>query len=146
LPSPEAELEEVKENEENQPSTAKEAFAAPEPSSLIEETKSRSKSDKIEKDEKSTDVKNIFKVSEFDVLREMGDKEPEELFGISGEKSKFAYKKPEEEKKVEKDTGKDQIQGVQKSRNEKRRKAEAAARRLKKKGNQKDELEFEDMV
>lgn len=91
-------------------------------------------------------MKNIFKVSEFDVLREMGDKEPEELFGISGEKLKFAYKKPEEEKKAEKDTGKDQIKGGQNSRYEKRRKAEAEARRLKKKRNYKGELEFEDMV
>lgn len=85
-------------------------------------------------------------MSEFDVLREMGDKEPEELFGISGEKLKFAYKKPEEEKKAEKDASEDQILGGPKSRSEKRRKAEASARRLKKKGDRKGELEFEDMV
>ena len=61
-------------------------------------------------------MKDIFKVSEFDVLREMGDKEPEELFGISGEKIKVANRRPEEEKKAKKETDEDQAKG---GRNEK---------------------------
>jgi len=91
-------------------------------------------------------VKNIFKVSEFDVLKEMGDKEPEELFGISGEKMNFAKKKPEEEKKAKKDTDGDQIKGGQSMKPEKRRKAKAEAQRHKRKGKNKSELEFEDLV
>ena len=60
MPSPEAEPEEVKGNEENKSGAKKEALTAPEPSSLIEEAKSPAKPGKGEKEGKSTVVKNIF--------------------------------------------------------------------------------------
>ena len=85
-------------------------------------------------------------MSEFDVLREMGDKEPEELFGISGEKIKFANRRPEEEKKAKKETDEDQAKGGQYEKSEKRRKVKAEAQKSKKRGRNKGEFEFEDLA
>lgn len=64
----------------------------PEPTSLIEETKEAPKDNAAQPTKLDEPTKDIFKVSEFDVLRELGDDEPESIFGI--EEPKPMKKRP----------------------------------------------------
>lgn len=59
---------------------------------MIEETKEAPKDNAAQPTKLDEPTKDIFKVSEFDVLRELGDDEPESIFGI--EEPKPMKKRP----------------------------------------------------